>query len=293
MIDYSEIYNEYLKFTENSLKDYLSKLDCNPILKEGMAYSVNAGGKRVRPVLFFAMLDFFNIDYKKYVAFGCAIEFIHSYSLIHDDLPAMDNDDFRRGKPSNHKVFGEGLAILCGDALLNYAFEICADAIDDANSLNAFRYLAKCSGAFGMINGQAYDLCCEQRPEEKFGLNDESLLDVIDENKTGKLLAAPIVIASIIADRNNVLFEKLGLLTGKLFQYTDDVLDVESNFDQLGKTPGKDQKNGKLSAVSVFGLNGCKKQIEIIYDEIIKILKTLNFSPFFYDFYLKLKNRIN
>ena len=293
MTDYLKRYDEYLNFTEKSIDYYLDKLNCNPVLKKGMSYSVKAGGKRIRPVMFFALLDTLGVDYKKYGAFGCAIEFIHAYSLIHDDLPAMDNDDFRRGKPSNHKVFGEGIAILCGDALLNYAFEICANAVCDKNTFLAYKYLLSCSGPSGMVDGQAYDLYCERHPEEKFGYTEEQLLDKIHVNKTGKLLTAPLVMAGHIANREIAVFETLGDLTGKLFQFTDDLLDVESSFEKLGKTPGKDAKTGKLSAVSVYGIEGCKKHIQNYYSKIEKIIKTFENNSFFYDFYLNMKNRLN
>lgn len=294
MNNYQIRYNEYLTFTERCLNEYLEQLNCNPILKEGMSYSVNAGGKRVRPVMFFAMLDLLNVDYKKYKAFACALEFIHCYSLIHDDLPAMDNDDFRRGKPSNHKVYGEGIAILCGDALLNFAFEICADAVCDSYTFNAYKYLLKCAGACGMVDGQAYDLYCEKHPKEKFGKSNEELLSLIHENKTGKLLTAPLVMAGYIAKNNNVeIFEKLGSFTGKLFQFTDDLLDVVGSFESMGKTIGKDAESGKFSAVSVYGIEGCKKHIESYYLEIIKIIKKFDNNSFFCDFYSSLKNRIN
>ena len=293
MSEYQLKYSEYLNFTEESLTKYLDALNCNPVLKEGMKYSVSAGGKRVRPVMFFATLDLLGIDYKKYSALGCAIEFIHTYSLIHDDLPAMDNDDFRRVKPSNHKVFGEGMAILCGDALLNYAFEIAAEQVVDKNTFSAYKYLLKCAGASGMINGQAYDLYYENNASECATIDGEKLLILIDSDKTGKLLTAPLVMACYVANNSNVeLFEKLGELTGKLFQFTDDLLDVEGDFNLMGKTLGKDEKSGKVSAVSVYGIDGCKQKIQETYSSIVEILKQYS-NAFFNEFYLRLKNRSN
>lgn len=292
-MNYNEQYEAYLQTVELGLREWLGKLKCNKTLKNAVEYSVLAGGKRIRPVMFLAMLDCLKVDYKKYLHFAVALEFIHTYSLIHDDLPAMDNDDFRRGKPTNHKVFGEGFAVLAGDALLNYAFEICLECIGQPNEFNALKTLANCAGIHGMIDGQAYDLAMENNTSNIYDVSDKQLLETIHENKTGKLLSAPIIMAFQIAGYENLdIAKQLGYYTGQLFQITDDILDCTGSFEKVGKTLGKDVKNGKLTAVSVYGLTECKNIIENIFDKIIKTLKTLDNISFFNDFYVSLKERV-
>lgn len=290
MNDFNEQYDLYKKIVEETIEYYITKINCQQKLKEAMAYSLRAGGKRLRPVMFFATLDMLGIDYKNYAAFAFALESIHTYSLIHDDLPAMDNDDYRRGKPSNHKVFGEGIAILAGDALLNYAIEVLFDNIIDKNTFFAAKELVNFAGHSGMINGQAYDLS-----SENLKISDEdkkSLLDTIDENKTGKLLTAPLTMASLIAGGKYYdELKRIGQLTGKLFQYSDDLLDVIGSFDNMGKTLGKDENANKLTAISVYGKDGTKNIINTCYSEIIKTLKIIGNNKFFEDFYVFMKDR--
>lgn len=288
LMNYYEKYNVYLSFIEKRLNDNLNCLKCNEKLANAMKYSVLAGGKRVRPVLFLATLDILGVDYSKYGDFACAIECLHTYSLIHDDLPAMDNDDFRRGKPSNHKVFGEGFAVLAGDALLNYAFELCLNQVKNENDFLAFKLFADFAGVNGMINGQAYDLQGEE-------LNTtSSLLDVIDENKTGKLLTAPLLMASLIAGGNYYKqLQKFGYLQGKMFQYVDDLLDVVGSFKDMGKTLGKDAKSNKYTAISVYGIEKTKQIINQLYDESINILTKIDNSEFLVDFVNQMKERVN
>lgn len=277
---------EYTQAAEAALAEVFASVKCNAKLLEAMKYSVSAGGKRVRPVLFFAALDSLGVDYKKYYGFGAALELVHTYSLIHDDMPCMDDDDFRRGKPSNHKVFGEAFALLSGDALLNLAFESALNNVFDKNGLLALKELAACSGCGGMINGQAYDL--DENKE-----NDEATLDIIDENKTGKLLCAPFTMAALIAGGKNFdEYKKLGLLFGKIFQWTDDILDVESSFEKTGKTTGKDERQGKVTAVSVYGLQGAKKMVEDNFSSCIKILKNLDNTVFFEDYFKTIAGRV-
>lgn len=293
-MNFKKQYDAYLALVESGLKDAINNLKCNTTLKSSIEYSVMAGGKRIRSVMFLAMLDALRCDYRQYIHFAVALEFIHTYSLIHDDLPAMDNDDFRRGRASNHKVFGDGMAILAGDALLNYAFELCLDCIKNNNEYLALKTLANCSGVHGMINGQAYDLCAEGNVNCDQRVNDIHLLKLIHENKTGRLLTAPIVMAFQIAGNANIeLAKELGYYTGQLFQITDDLLDCVGEFEKMGKTLGKDKACGKLTAVSVYGVSECANIINNTYDEIVKILKKLDNISFFEDFYISLKQRIN
>lgn len=283
--DFNAKYNEYLSATQNALTMAFNEYKCEEKLLSAMKYSVFAGGKRVRPVLFFAALDSFDINYKDYWRFAVAIECIHTYSLIHDDLPAMDNDDFRRGKPTNHKVYGEDFAILAGDALLNFAYEIALDGVNDENTLAAVKQLAEFAGARGMVGGQAFDL-------SRFKKNDESTLFNIDDLKTGKLLTLPFSMASLIAGKKNYdEYFCLGKILGRLFQYTDDILDVNATFEDLGKTPNKDAAQNKITAVSVFGLVGAQKMVDELFTSGIKTLKNLDNNSFFVDFFKNIKDR--
>lgn len=282
---FSEKYEEYKNAVNNALNEAFKNVNCNEMLLSAMKYSVFAGGKRVRPVLFFAALDALGVQYEKFGAFAVALELIHTYSLIHDDLPAMDNDDFRRGKPTNHKVYGEAFAILAGDALLNLAYEVAFSGIIDSGTLAAARQLAEFSGCSGMIGGQAYDLA-----EDKTAT--ENCLTVIDDLKTGKLLTLPFTMASLISGGKYYSeFLELGKCLGRLFQYTDDLLDVVGNSAVLGKTVGKDEEQGKVTLVSVYGLNGAKKKIDEIFTSGIKTLKNIDNNLFFIDFLSYVKNR--
>ena len=283
-------YNKYKNLIENEIRLFSDSLECTEQLKASISYSLLAGGKRIRPVMFLACLDMLNVDYTQYLKLALAIECIHTYSLIHDDLPALDNDDFRRGKPSNHKIFGEGIAILAGDALLNSAFELALSCVNSKGALEAVQFLMTSAGALGMLNGQALDLYYEDKVvDEK-----ENLLLSIHEYKTGKLLTAPLVMASLIADGKclNELTE-IGNLTGKLFQFSDDLLDVIGTFEDLGKTLGKDDYAGKLTAISVYGKDKTEQMINEMYLSIVKTLKNLDNNSFFMDFYTYIKNRKN
>ena len=287
-MDYNLTYNNYKQLIEKEIELFSSSLCCHDELKAAVSYSLFAGGKRIRPVMFLSCLDMLGVDYKNYLKLALAIECIHTYSLIHDDLPSMDNDDYRRGKLSNHKVFGEGMAILAGDALLNSAIELSLTSINSEGDFNAVKYLFSCSGINGMINGQAYDLYYEDKTID----NQEQVLYETHLNKTGKLLTAPLVMASLIANGKlyNQLVE-LGFYTGKLFQFTDDLLDVTGEFKSLGKTIGKDCDSKKLTAISVYGKDGTKTQIDECYNTIVKILKNFDNNSFFMSFYANIKDR--
>lgn len=289
-MNFNFVYENYKNLIEEELLKFANDLNCHDELKASMSYSLLAGGKRIRPVMFLACLDMLGVDYKKYLPLAVAIECIHTYSLIHDDLPSMDNDDFRRGKPSNHKVFGEGIAILAGDGLLNSAVELALNSIDGENTLNAVKYLIQCSGTNGMINGQAYDLYYEDKeiPDK------QNVLHVMQLNKTGKLLTAPLVMASYIAGEKHLNeLMQIGELTGRLFQFSDDLLDVKGSFELVGKTLGKDDYANKLTAISVYGIAECERVIQSTYLSIIKILKTIDNSLFFENFYTYIKDRKN
>ena len=288
-MNFNTRYKQYKKSIDEAIDSYLKQLDCHSVLKNSMEYSLLAGGKRVRPIMFLACLDCLGVNHKDYLSFAVSLEFIHTYSLIHDDLPALDNDDYRRGKPSNHVVHGEAIAILAGDALLNSAIEICLNSIKDEHTLSAAKHLFCASGALGMVNGQAYDIYYQNKQ-----VDSEDVLLTIDRYKTGKLLTAPLVMASLIAKGKNLqTLTQIGELTGKLFQFTDDLLDVDGNFEELGKTIGKDSTSNKLTAISIFGKEKTQQLIEETYQSIVKLLKIIDNNEFFMDFYEYVKNRQN
>ena len=271
MNSYKQKYEEYRTHFENYLQNACSRMDFQPtVLTESMRYSLLSGGKRVRPVLFFASMEAFGADYRGAEAFAFALECIHTYSLIHDDLPAMDDDDMRRGRPSNHKVFGEANAILAGDALLSYAFDILlAEAGKSARHLAAARTLSKAAGAEGMVAGQSADLMYTGKNA------DESTLQFIYRNKTGRLMAAPVAMAADLTGKNHAEAEAFGLTLGELFQLTDDILDEIGESQKLGKTVGKDAAEDKLTAVKIYGLDGARRRAEVCAARCRELLREM------------------
>ena len=275
MNDFNLCYQKYLDEFESYLNAYVQKLKTNPtILGESMAYSLQGGGKRIRPVLMLACADVLSIAHETALPFALALEMIHTYSLIHDDLPAMDNDDFRRGKPSCHKAFGEANAILAGDALLNEAYAICfEECLKGEKYALASKLLNEYAGAYGMIAGQSADLYFTGKNQ---GVNEEEL-NYIYEYKTGKLLLAPIAIPCILAGYKNFMtFEHFGVLLGRLFQITDDILDVTGDFSQLGKSIGKDESENKLTSVRLYGVEGAKIRADICAKECHAVLESVD-----------------
>lgn len=265
MTDFKENYNRYLTAFENALGEYIGAFSFSPqSLTDSMRYSLTVGGKRIRPVLLLSTAEMLGLKEDDVMNFAIAVEMIHTYSLIHDDLPAMDNDDFRRGKPSNHKVFGEAGAILAGDALLNEAYTLCLrESKKGEKYALAGEYLSECAGAAGMIAGQVADLENEKKTEFT-----EADLDFIYRHKTGKLLTAPVAMASIIADSRSFFeLEKFGYEFGRLFQMTDDILDVTGDFKNLGKSIGKDKEEDKLTCVKVYGLDEAMIQADLSADK--------------------------
>ncbi len=240
-------YELYRAFFERELGNFCAGMEiAPPVLRESMQYSLLAGGKRIRPVLFLSSLDMLGREYEQELLFAVAIECIHTYSLIHDDLPAMDNDDLRRGKPSNHVVFGEANAILAGDGLLSCAMELLlSEAGRDALHCKAAQILAHAAGVQGMVAGQSADLLFEDRE----GTQED--LRFIHIHKTGKMIAAPLIMAATLAGREGDRLARFGETLGLLFQLTDDLLDETAT--KLGKTPGKDREEGKFTAVRLYG----------------------------------------
>lgn len=247
---------------EKILNEYLGGLQLKPdVLNESVRYSLQVGGKRVRPALMFASAQMLGGKIADVSNFALALELIHTYSLIHDDLPAMDNDDFRRGKPSNHKVYGEGQAILAGDALLNEAYRICFSECGKGKSyIAAARLICENAGVTGMIAGQAADLYYQG----KEGVNDQ-ILTFIMQNKTAKMLTSAVVVPAEVygVDENLIaILKEFGKNLGILFQITDDILDVTGDFEKMGKTLGKDADDGKLSAVSLYGMEASREKAD-------------------------------
>ena len=259
----------YVEQIGQALDTYLSYVGHTgrETLIEAMRYSALNGGKRLRPILTLEFCRVCGGDIEQALPFACALEMIHTYSLIHDDLPCMDNDDLRHGKPTNHKVFGEGMAVLAGDALLTYAFEIasCDNAgLDPKIALRAVTALAQEAGCCGMIGGQAMDL-----EAVNGGLPDEQTVEMIDL-KTGALIHAAARMGCIVGGATKeqmraalVYAERVGLA----FQIQDDILDIEGDEAVFGKPIGSDEKSGKATFPVIFGMEPCKKMVRDLTEE--------------------------
>jgi geranylgeranyl diphosphate synthase, type II len=243
-------------------------------LIKAMRYSLFAGGKRLRPILCIAGAEAVGGDGKDVMPAACALELIHTYSLIHDDLPAMDNDDLRRGKPTNHKVFGEAMAILAGDGLLTEAFNLLS-RLETPESISAevlkkiIRLIATASGCHGMVGGQTVDMQSEGKAI------DTSTIDYIHARKTGALIAASVSSGAILGGGSRTQLEDLGLYGEKIglaFQISDDILDIEGNMEEMGKGVGGDSRKGKNTFPSVYGLSESKVILDKIIDTAVKAL---------------------
>ena len=249
-------YDNTRRVVEESLTSFISGAENSPqkIIFDSMKYSLEAGGKRIRPVLLLETIKMMGGNCSAGIPFACAVEYIHTYSLIHDDLPAMDDDDLRRGKPTNHKVFGEAVAILAGDGLLNSAFEIMPGEILKNNcvgSVKAMNVIASCAGVNGMIAGQIVDIESEGR-----SISYEELR-YLHSKKTGALIKASVMAGAYIAGANEEelkAVERYSENIGLAFQITDDILDVTGNTSELGKNTGSDIQNDKSTYVSLFGI---------------------------------------
>ena len=245
---------------------------------EAMNYSVLAGGKRLRPMLMEETYKLFGGCGKIVEPFMAAMEMIHTYSLVHDDLPAMDNDEYRRGRKTTHVVYGEGMAILAGDGLLNFAFETAMKAFDvePANPAigKALQVLAKKAGIFGMIGGQTADIEAENMDQSKVS-ND--LLLFIHENKTAALIQGSMMIGAILAgasDEDVKALEKIAYNVGIAFQIQDDILDITSSLEVLGKMTGSDEKNNKVTYVTLNGMEKSKEDVEKLSKEALDLLSS-------------------
>lgn len=254
---FKETFQRYLDMIEQ----YLAHLPWDEdTLNQSMHYSLMGGGKRIRPVLALAAAEVVGGNPEKILSAAVALELIHTYSLIHDDLPAMDNDDYRRGRLSNHKVFGEANAILAGDALLTYAFELLADPVmgDPERKLRVIREVAVAAGKAGMVGGQAADMAGEGQ------MLTRKELEEIHKAKTGALLTVSVRLGSILAGGTEQQVKDLtdyAKALGLAFQIKDDILDVVGDSKKLGKPAGSDQRQGKVTYVSLLGLAGAERQL--------------------------------
>ncbi len=276
-MEYLEQYQHYVHLIEETMQKILpeGKTLCPPEgempgrLSEAMRYSLLAGGKRVRPVLLLAVCDMLKGNVEEALVPAAALEMIHTYSLIHDDLPGMDNDDYRRGRLTNHKVFGEGFAILAGDGLLNYAYEcMLSNALRYKENLEghvrAAEAISKRAGVSGMIAGQCVDLLSEHQEP-----NADTLL-YIHTHKTADLLTAPLMAAAHIAGADEAqkkALERFGACVGVAFQIDDDLLDVEGDAGELGKATGMDAQRGKMTWPALVGVEAAKARSKELWQQ--------------------------
>jgi len=262
---------------ESYLNSYFKdKGSYNKLIYEAQSYSVNIGGKRIRPIFMLLTYSLYKEDYKDIIPMACAIEMIHTYSLIHDDLPAMDNDDLRRGKPTNHKVFGEAIAVLAGDALLNEAMIIMMDFSlkYGESALKASKVIAESSGAEGMIAGQVVDILSENKD-----VLSEEELKYMHLKKTGELIKASIISGAILGNAPEEDLVKLDLFGRKLglaFQIKDDILDVVGSVEKLGKNTNQDENCNKFNFVTMYGIQKCESMCTELTEDSIKLLNSIS-----------------
>lgn len=277
-MDFEKKLNGYISSVNEFLKGCAAVSEtAQKVLFEAMNYSLTAGGKRIRPVLTLSVCDMLGGDMKDALLFGCAIECIHTYSLIHDDLPCMDNDSLRRGRPTCHIVYGEANALLAGDGLLNTAFELMSDSsryssVDFEKAVNIMQIVSSASGKYGMIGGQVIDL----ESENKEDISADELINM-HRLKTGAIIRAAALVGAVIGGADSVQTEKIIEFSEKLglaFQVKDDILDVLGNEELLGKPIGSDMESGKRTFVSVLGLEKSKETLKRLTEEAKKPLET-------------------
>ncbi len=276
MMDIKKYLKDKRELVDTFLTPYFDSLASPSVLKSAMSYSILAGGKRVRPILALASYEACGGTAEDIVPFASALELIHTYSLIHDDLPAMDNDDLRRGKPTSHKVFGEGMAVLAGDALLTEAFyllslqSLARVSVGRPALIRLIRDVAMAAGAYGMVGGQAEDILCENKTA-----NGEDLA-FIHAHKTGALITASVRMGGILANAGRKEFRALtryGENIGLAFQIIDDILDVSGNTSELGKSTGSDERKKKLTFPAVYGIGPAARKAEGLVHEGIGALE--------------------
>ena len=296
MTEFERQYNIYLHMVEAGLEKFLplqrqewptSGIPAN--LAAAMRYSLLSGGKRLRPVMLLASYNMLSNQLEDALPFAAAMEMIHTYSLIHDDLPAMDNDDMRRGKPSNHKMFGEATAILAGDALLNHAYETMAQS-NHPLAMKALMHIAFHAGASGMIAGQAADLAMEEEQP------DMDMVYYIQRHKTSDLFMGAVKAGLALAGADSAWInaaESYALHYGLAFQITDDILDIIADENVLGKSIGKDQSSGKMTWPGTVGLEKAKLDAQTHIEKAIQAAEIFGSSgAFFVSLAKQIQNRV-
>ena len=288
--------DELTKRTEDAervIKDFLpAEEGFARTMAQAMNYSMLAGGKRLRPILIQETYRLFGGEGKVVEPFMAGMEMIHTHSLIHDDLPALDNDDYRRGRLTTHKVYGEAMGVLSGVALLNYAYETMLQAFslteDQSRVIHVLRVMAEKTGIHGMLGGQSVDVENDGKPLEK------EILDYIYRNKTSALIEASMMTGAILAGADeqevSVVEEAAGNI-GLAFQIQDDILDVTSTDEELGKPVHSDEKNNKVTYVTLFGIEKASEQVEMLSEKAVELLKSLNKNNEF--LYLLIEKLIN
>ncbi|MBN4062773.1 MAG: farnesyl-diphosphate synthase [Alkaliphilus sp.] len=285
-MEFKEQLSEYGKIINRNLSSYMEiPSKENRKLIEAMKYSLFAGGKRLRPILVLATYDMFDSrannrrseNYSFVMPYACAIEMVHTYSLIHDDLPAMDDDDLRRGKPTNHRVYGEALAILAGDGLLNYAFEIMLESALNQNNtkthVDVIKEIATASGIYGMIGGQAVDIESENKDI------DLSTISYIHHNKTAALISVSMKVGAVLAGasyKDVKIIGKLGRDLGLAFQIRDDILDIVGDESKTGKNVGSDNSCNKSTYPKIIGLEKSNEKVISLTNNISSVLDEYN-----------------
>ena len=266
-------FEQFINENRNSLniyaKEYVENLEIPELLKESIIYSLVNDGKKIRPLSFLYLLKFYKIDYKKYFDIALAIELVHTYSLVHDDLPEMDNDDYRWGKPTNHCVYGQDIAVLTGDSMLTLAFEVLSKAnINNDLKVNLIQQFANYSGAMGMIAGQVFDV------KQKNYQVDADYLKLMHSLKTGKLIELPLDFACKISQKESDLdlIRQFGKELGIAYQIKDDILDYYGEFEKIGKLPSDEDM---ITYLSFYGIDECKELLEKHTQNAIEISKKL------------------
>ena len=288
--------NDYIELVNSKLDEFI-QIEYPQTIFKSMKYTVMLPGKRLRPIMCLEACRMLGGELEDAIPTACAIEMLHAQTLIHDDLPCMDNDDFRRGKPTNHKVFGKAMALLAGDALLTYAPQVITKYSKNISTEILIRILNEYfqfAGAYGVIAGQVVDIESENNNYED--LNKEEILNYLHLHKTSDLFQLAMRTGAIIAGANE---EKIEVLTefaktfGLAFQIADDILDEVSTFEQMGKTLGKDKAEGKLTFVSLYGVEDAKCKLSCLFDKCYDIMNKQNLeSVVFKDIIEQIKKRV-
>ena len=270
-MDFTKYYEDRKKLVNSFLERRMQKKGISRV-DEAMNYSLLAGGKRIRPLLLMATADSVGGNGYNYLAVACGLEMIHTYSLIHDDLPLMDNDDYRRGRLTNHKVYGDAMALLAGDALLTLAFEVMLEQknVNPDVLIETIREVAMCAGNYGMVGGQALDIDAENR---EISIDE---LNKLHAAQTGAMFIASVRSGARLAGADSqqlLALTRFADLIGLAFQITDDILDVEGNLQEMGKTSGSDVKNSKTTYVTLCTLDGAKALAEKTTKEALGCLE--------------------